>query len=89
MKLPGVNPQAPSFSLQGVLKLDIGTITLSLATGSGPGNMQYLMRINKIVLKLLSLSFPSNANIGFFLFGNPDEQAPPESLGWYAAYAAK
>lgn len=89
MKLPGVNPQAPSFSLQGVLKLDIGTITLSLATGSSPGNMQYLMRINKIVLKLLSLSFPSNANIGFFLFGNPDDQAPPESLGWYAAYAAK
>lgn len=89
LKLPGVNPQAPFFSLQGVLKLDIGSVSLSLADGSGPGKAAYLMKINNIAVKLLSLSFPPGGNIGFFLFGNPDQGAPPESLGWYAAYVKK
>ncbi|HVI47852.1 MAG TPA: hypothetical protein VM802_23485 [Chitinophaga sp.] len=89
LKLPGVNPQAPFFSLQGVLKLDIGSVSMSLADGSTTGKMAYLMKINNIAVKLLSLSFPPGGNIGFFLFGNPDQDAPPESLGWYAAYVKK
>jgi hypothetical protein len=89
VRLPGVNPQAPFFSLQGILRLNIGAVSLSLADDSGPGNMQYLMKINNISLKLLSLSFPPNGNVGFFLFGNPASDAPPESLGWYGAYVEK
>jgi hypothetical protein len=89
LKLPGVNPKAPFFSLQGILKLDVGAVSLSLADGSMPGHMAYLMRINNIAMKLLGLSFPSGGNIGFFLFGNPDQDAPPQSLGWYAAYVKK
>lgn len=82
LKLPGVNPQAPTLSLQGVIKMDIGSIRIDIADDS----KAYLMKINNIALKVLSLSFPPNAQIGFFLFGNPSETAPPESLGWYAAY---
>lgn len=84
IKLPGVNPQAPSFSLQGILKLDIGSILLEQATGTA--NVAYLMKINNIALKLFSLSFPSGGNISFMLFGNPGVDAQPESLGWYGAY---
>ncbi len=84
VQLPGVNPQAPSFSLQGVLKLDIGTIMLEKATDTT--NTAYLMKINNIALKLFSLSFPSGGTISFMLFGNPATDAKPESLGWYGAY---
>lgn len=84
VQLPGVNPQAPSFSLQGVLKLDIGAIQLEKATGTT--GTAYLMKINNIALKLFSLSFPPGGNISFMLFGNPAADAKPESLGWYGAY---
>ncbi|WP_300488899.1 hypothetical protein [Flavobacterium sp.] len=84
VKLPGVNPQAPSFSLQGVLKLNIGSIMLQTATGTD--SIAYLMKINNIALDVFSLSFPPGGNISFMLFGNPASDAKPESLGWYGAY---
>lgn len=84
VKLPGVNPQAPSFSLQGVLKLNIGSIMLQKATGTT--GVAYLMKINNIALEVFSLSFPPGGNISFMLFGNPATDAKPESLGWYGAY---
>lgn len=84
VKLPGVNPQAPSFSLQGVLKLNIGSIMLQKATGTA--STAYLMKINNIALEVFSLSFPPGGNICFMLFGNPAANAKPESLGWYGSY---
>ncbi|TEB40850.1 hypothetical protein D0809_28510, partial [Flavobacterium circumlabens] len=56
VKLPGVNPQAPSFSLQGVLKLNIGSIMIQKATDTT--GTAYLMKINNIALEVFSLSFP-------------------------------
>jgi len=85
LKLPGVNPQAPALSLQGVLKMDIGSVSIQIADDG----VSYLMKINNIALKVLSLTFPPGGQIGFFLFGNPATAAPPESLGWYAAYVKK
>jgi hypothetical protein len=85
VKLPGVNPQAPSFSLQGILKLNIGLISLEKATPT-TSSTAYLMKINNIALKLFSLSFPPGGDISFMLFGNPGTDAQPESLGWYGAY---
>ncbi|CAM2938045.1 hypothetical protein [Flavobacterium frigoris] len=84
VKLPGVNPQAPSFSLQGVLKLNIGSILMQRATETN--GTAYLMKINNIALELFSLSFPPGGNICFMLFGNPATDAKPESLGWYGSY---
>jgi hypothetical protein len=83
LKLPGVNPQAPFFSLQGIIKLNIGSIELSLADGT---NSTYLMKINNIALKLLALSFPPDGNVNFFVFGNPDGEDAPQSVGWYTGY---
>ena len=62
--------------------MDIGSIRIDIADDG----TSYLMKINNIALKVLSLTFPPGAQIGFFLFGNPSSTAPPESLGWYAAY---
>ncbi|RUT69519.1 hypothetical protein D0817_15170 [Flavobacterium cupreum] len=84
VKLPGVNPQAPSFSLQGVLKLNIGSIMIQKATDTT--GTAYLMKINNIALEVFSLSFPPGGNICFMLFGNPATNAKPESLGWYGSY---
>ncbi|MBN9295839.1 MAG: hypothetical protein J0I41_02460 [Filimonas sp.] len=85
LKLPGVNPQAPFFSLQGVLKVNIGNIQLVLADGT---TSSYLMKINNIALKFLSVSFPPGGNVNFFLFGNPNGEADPQSVGWYTGYKA-
>ncbi|WP_210521569.1 hypothetical protein [Hymenobacter terricola] len=82
LKLPGVNPQAPFFSLQGVLRLNIGSVLLTVADDK----VSYLMKINDIALKFLVLSFPPNGSVNFFLFGNPNATATPQSLGWYTAY---
>lgn len=88
IKLSGVNPQAPSFSLQGVLNIGIGVIMIQNLSAEG-ASPSYMMQINNIVLKLLGLSFPTGGNVNFYLFGNPDLNAPPESLGWYANYVEK
>ncbi|HAS39092.1 MAG TPA: hypothetical protein DCS93_01370 [Microscillaceae bacterium] len=89
LKLPGVNPQAPALSLQGVIRVDMGAIVLEdTNSGKNPeeNEVAYLMTIKNIVLKFLSLSFPADANIDFFLSGNPNDNAPPESLAWFARY---
>ncbi|MBB6271643.1 hypothetical protein HDF26_002100 [Pedobacter cryoconitis] len=88
IKLSGVNPQAPAFSLQGVINIGIGVITLQNISAMGK-TPSYMMQINNIVLKLLGLSFPAGGNINFYLFGNPDVSGAPQSLGWYANYAEK
>lgn len=96
IRLPGVNTQSKFLSLQSVLKLDINTITLSGATiqkeensaetDTPPDTGVYVMKINKIALKILSLTLPPGGDIDFYLFGDPDANADPSSLGWYAAY---
>lgn len=92
IQLPGVNSQSKFFSLQGVLKVTIDTIKLLKGIvldnnrQPDPSKMAYLMMINDIALKFLSVKIPPNGDIDFYLFGNPDEGASPGSLGWYAAY---
>lgn len=85
LKLPGANPQAPVLSIQGVLKLNISSIRIDIADDG----VSYLMKMNNISLKVLSLTFPSKGQFGFFLFGNPSETMFPESLAWYAGYLKK
>lgn len=85
IKLPGVNPQAPFFSLQGVIKVNIGSIQIDVASDA----KSYLMKINNIALKLLSLSFPPGGNVNFFLFGNPNGRTAPQAVGWYGGYLKK
>ncbi|HXC04668.1 MAG TPA: hypothetical protein VNZ86_07935, partial [Bacteroidia bacterium] len=83
LQLPGVNPQAPFLSLQGILRVDIGSIQLLVASDG----VSYLMKINNIDLKVFTLSFPPGGSTSFFLFGNPaSSTSQPQSMGWYAAY---
>ena len=45
-----------------------------------------MLKMTQIALKLLGIKFPPSGNTVFFLFGDPNQGAPQNSLGWYAAY---
>jgi hypothetical protein len=95
MSLPGAAPGASMFSLQGVLKVAVGSISiLRQVVPTAPGRVMaegekaffYCLRIDDIGIKILGIvKLPPSANIQFFLFGDPNNSG---SLGWYAAYVA-
>jgi len=85
LSLPGAAPAASAFSLQGVVKLSTGPISLSYAPGAGtPDENFYALRLENIGVKVLGfLKLPPSATIKFFLFGDPSGSG---SLGWWASY---
>ena len=96
MSLPGAAPGASMFSLQGVLKVAVGSISIlrqavPTAQGrppvaAGEQDFFYCLRIDDIGIKIFGIvKLPPSANIQFFLFGDPKNTG---SLGWYAAYVA-
>ncbi len=95
MSLPGAAPGASMFSLQGVLKVAVGSISiLRQPVPTAPGRAVsadeqdsfYCLRIDDIGIKIFGIvKLPPSANIQFFLFGDPNSSG---SLGWYAAYVA-
>jgi hypothetical protein len=89
LQLPGLSTQAKMLSLQGVLSLNIGNLQLQTAQNQAGGNpVAYMMSMNQITLKFLSFSFPPSGAVNFYLFGNPDADSQPSSLGWYLGYQA-
>ncbi|PXW50769.1 hypothetical protein [Methylobacterium sp. B4] len=95
MSLPGAAPGASLFSLQGVLKVAVGSVSiLRQPVAKAPGRTLavgerddfYCLRIDDIGIKIFGIvKLPPSANIQFFLFGDPNSSG---SLGWYAAYVA-
>ncbi|HEV2757120.1 MAG TPA: hypothetical protein VG318_15240 [Actinomycetota bacterium] len=86
LSLPGAAPGAKLFSLQGVLKVAVGAITLIRQPVPGGSGDLYCLRLDDIALKVFGVAkLPPDATIQFFLFGDPGSTG---SLGWYAAYVA-
>lgn len=88
LSLPGASPGAKLFSLQGVFKVSVGAITLlrQPVPGSTGDDFFYCLRLDDIGIKIFGIAkLPPDANIQFFLFGDPNSTG---SLGWYAAYVA-
>jgi hypothetical protein len=87
LALPGVNPTAKLLSLEGVLRLTIGELSLA-NTPPQPGDEDaWVLSMLDIAIKFLAfLKIPPNGAINFTCFGNPDAKASPTSLGWYAVY---
>ena len=85
LSLPGASPGAKLFSLQGVIKVAVGSIALlRQAVQGGNGDMFYCLRLDDIAIKIFGIvKLPPDANIQFFLFGDPKSTG---STGWYAAY---
>lgn len=84
LQLPGASPGASSFSLQGVLNLTVGSISLSLAPVAGSDETAFTLCLGNISLSFLGIAkLPSSASIDMYLFGDPGGAG---SLGWYAAY---
>jgi hypothetical protein len=86
LSLPGAAPGAKLLSLQGVFKVSVDSITLSLQSVPDEAATYYCLRLANIGLKILGIKkLPSDSSINFFLFGDPGGTG---SLGWYAAYNA-
>jgi len=87
LQLPGASPGASAFSLQGVIQLTVGNISLSYAPinngAKDPPNAFNLCLADIAVSFLGVVKMPSSASIDMFLFGDPQGTG---SLGWYAAY---
>lgn len=84
LQLPGASPGASSFSLQGVLNLTVGNISLSLAPVAGSSDTAFTLCLGNIALSFLGISkLPSSDSIDMYLFG---DLGGAGSLGWYAAY---
>lgn len=84
MKIPGTDGAKPQIPIEGVLKLTLKRIQLSVLSPPA-GGRSYLLRFNKIALSLFGFSFPPGRT-DIFLFGNP-EGGNDQSVGWYAAFA--
>lgn len=85
LQLPGTAPGAKLLSLQGVLKVSIGSLALQREEVRGrPGVHAFVLRLGNVGLTFLGVAkLPPGATINFFLFGDPTGTG---SLGWYAAY---
>ncbi len=88
LQLPGTAQGAPLISLQTVLSLSIGQVSLQFAFTSDGANKTFLLMLNEIALAFLGLlKFPPNGATSFYLFGH-GESAQQQALGWYAQYTA-
>jgi hypothetical protein len=94
LSLPGAAPGASLFSIEGVFKVSVGSIAIlrqgvPKTPGSDAGSEDkffYCLRLDDIGIKILGfVKLPPDANIQFFLFGDPNNTG---ALGWYAAYVA-
>ena len=86
LSLPGAAPGARMISLQGIFKLAIDNIGLMRQKVPDGESYYYCLRLDNIAIKFLGIAkLPPDANIQFFLFGDPKNTG---SLGWYAAYIA-
>lgn len=88
LQLPGSGGDSKLLSLQTVLKLSIGQLTLINVIQTGEsGSSSFLLSMTDIALKFLGLlQIPPNGASSFYLFGNPSKQTGPSGLGWYAVY---
>lgn len=88
LQLPGAGGGSKLLSLQTVLELSIGQLTLINVIPSQEGaSSSFLLSLTDIALKFLGLlKIPPNGASFFYLFGNPSNQTGPSGLGWYAVY---
>jgi hypothetical protein len=85
LQLPGAAPGAKLMSLQGVLRVTVGSLALRRDPVAGQAGVSaFVLRLNNVGLTFLGVAkLPPGAVINFFLFGDPKGTG---SLGWYAAY---
>jgi hypothetical protein len=80
LKLPGTGSGGKLLSLESVLKLKVGDVSLVRDDNA------YVLGLEQISLSLLTLSFPPGGQVDALLFADPTGQ-DRTALGWYAGYA--
>lgn len=88
LSLPGASPGASLFSIEGIFKVAVGAIALLRQNVAGDQDKKfYCLRLDDIGIKIFGIvKLPPDANIQFFLFGDPNNTG---AIGWYAAYVAQ
>jgi hypothetical protein len=87
LQLPGTSQGAPLISLQTVLSLSIGQVSLQYALTADGKDKAFLLMLDEIALAFLGLlKFPPNGATSFYLFGHPPSTQQQTALGWYARY---
>ncbi|MFL5801802.1 MAG: hypothetical protein ACJ8CR_08665 [Roseiflexaceae bacterium] len=83
LELPGPGGGADIINLQGVIKLSVGEASLNFVEE----RESFLLKLADIALRFLGfVKIPPSSVTDFYLFGNPNAQGDPGSLGWYAVY---
>jgi hypothetical protein len=89
VQMPGASSGAKLISLQTVLSLSYGVIQLLYAPKPSGTGRQFMLVLNEIAIKFLSLlKIPPSGNSAFYLFGDADygHSGDQSGLGWYAVY---
>lgn len=84
VKMPGGARR--QLSLQNIIQLDFSDIVLkyeSAEPGSGVIKPGFVLKLNRMAVKLLGWRLPPAGNVTMYLFGGGEEESP---VGWYAAY---
>ncbi|MBY0217779.1 hypothetical protein [Paenibacillus illinoisensis] len=84
VKMPG--GAKPQLSLQNIIQMDFSDIVLkyeSAEPGSGVIKPGFVLKLNRMAVKLLGWRLPPAGNVTMYLFGGGEEESP---IGWYAAY---
>ncbi|HKP53055.1 MAG TPA: hypothetical protein VJ183_10415 [Chloroflexia bacterium] len=82
LKLPGSSGSSKEISIEGVIKITFQDLEFIVSGDT------YILKLQNIALKFLSVSIPPNGQTDILLFGDP-KQVDNTTLGWYAAYAQK
>jgi hypothetical protein len=88
LKLPDARSAGLDLPLQGVMRLAFRSFQF-VADNDKNGARFYMLRLRRLALSILGLSFPPG-NTDIFLVGNPNSGGDGKAaLAWYAAYSDK
>lgn len=89
IKLPGTSGLL-QMAIQSVIKLNIDDLQfLSTVISEDGVTVQYIgyeLQFRGISANILGKTIPSGGQTNIYIFGNPDQAAPQNTLGWYVAY---
>ncbi len=82
LRLASADATTASWPVQGVLKLGFRGYEL-MAYDAADGIREYLLRLRRLALSVLALSFPPG-DLDVLVFGDPERRS--RAVGWYAGY---
>jgi hypothetical protein len=86
LNLPGLGSGKKELSLQNILKLTIGGLSMAPLVNDSDETYAYVLRLRNIALSLLGQKLPTSGATDIALFSDFRDAGGGSSLSWYAAY---